>query len=58
MIWINGKRMLNILIDEKVVSKMWYDGLFIWQLIRSCFGSGAWKSDRPWLGSDKWKNNS
>ena len=57
MIWFNGKRYLNILIDNKIVSKIWYSGLFIWQLIRSCFGSGMWRSDRPWIGTDKWKNN-
>ncbi len=57
MIWVNGKKMWNIIIDGAAVTKMWYNGLFIWQLIRSCFGSGVWKSDRPWLGDDLWRNN-
>lgn len=29
----------------------------IYNAIRSCFGSGTWLGDRPWLGSDNWKNN-
>lgn len=28
----------------------------IWEAIRSCFGSGVWKGERPWLGNDAWKN--
>ena len=28
----------------------------IYEAIRSCFGSGIWRSDRPWLGKDLWKN--
>lgn len=29
----------------------------IYNAIKSCFGSGIWKSDKPWLGGDLWKNN-
>ena len=29
----------------------------IYNAIRSCFGSGTWLGDKPWLGSDNWKNN-
>ena len=25
--------------------------------IQSCFGSGKWISDYPWIGTDTWKNN-
>lgn len=25
--------------------------------IRSCFGSGKWVSNKPWLGKETWKNN-
>ena len=27
----------------------------VWQAIRSCFGSGVWFKDRPWIGTDMWK---
>lgn len=26
-----------------------------WQAIRSCFGAGVWRGDKPWVGSDSWK---
>lgn len=29
----------------------------IYSAVKSCFGSGTWKQDKPWLGSDTWKNN-
>ena len=29
----------------------------IWQGIRSCFGSGAWVNEKPWLNDEAWKNN-
>ena len=29
----------------------------IYSAIKSCFGSGTWKQDKPWLGDNAWKNN-
>lgn len=29
----------------------------IYSAITSCFGSGTWKQDKPWLGRYTWKNN-
>ena len=29
----------------------------IWQMIRSCYVTGVWIPDRPWLDNDMWKNN-
>lgn len=35
-----------------------YQGLdLIWQSVRSCFGSGVWKSKKPWKGKEKWRNH-
>lgn len=29
----------------------------VYNAIKSCFGSGTWVQDKPWLDSDSWKNN-
>lgn len=28
----------------------------IYKAIKSCFGSGTWLSDKPWIDSDNWKD--
>lgn len=34
-----------------------YKGLtLVWTGIRSCFGSGRWVNEKPWLNDEKWKN--
>ncbi len=27
----------------------------IWEAVSSCYGSGLWRSAKPWKGKDKWK---
>lgn len=27
----------------------------IWEAVSSCYGSGLWRSAKPWRGKDKWK---
>lgn len=29
----------------------------IWQRISSCYGTGIWLPNRPWLDGDKWKDH-
>lgn len=56
MIYINNKEVTSIFIGNKPLSII-YNGLdIVWQSIRSCFGSGAWFSEKPWLNEEGWKN--
>ena len=39
------------------VNIIYYGAKIAWQAIRSCFGSGMWNGEKPWIGTDAWKNN-
>jgi hypothetical protein len=56
MIFKNKKNIQALFYLKKSVSVFYYYGKIVYQSIRSCFGSGTWRSDRPWLGKDLWKN--
>lgn len=39
----------------KAISYVYYGSKLVWQAVRSCFGSGIWVSQKPWLGDESWK---
>lgn len=46
---------------EKNIGAIYKGTQLVWRTVysavKSCFGSGIWKQDKPWLGSYIWKNN-
>lgn len=57
MIYHKGKSIEHIFFKSRVVTQVWYMAKMVWTSIRSCFGTGIWKSEAPWLGEDEWKNH-
>lgn len=55
MIYKNGKTTQSVWYQEKQISVVYYYAKIVWQAIRSCFGAGFWRGDKPWIGSDAWK---
>ena len=39
------------------IGSLWRGGRLVWQAVRSCFGSGIWRQEKPWLSDEKWKTN-
>lgn len=56
MIIKNGKEINEIYYGKLNINEVYYGKYLVWQIARSCFGSGYWINDRPWLNDDIWKN--
>lgn len=64
MINVGRKEITQIELDDngtkRTISKIYaYVGdelKLIWEAIRSCFGSGWWITNRPWINNNIWKN--
>lgn len=71
MIYKDGKLVLQIQKEikdiitgmsiNKSIGAIYHGSTLVWRTvysaIRSCFGSGTWKQDKPWVGIDTWKTN-
>lgn len=44
-----------ISLGNKIVSTIYFKGKVVWSAVRSCFGAGFWRGDKPWIGKDAWK---
>lgn len=57
MLWINGHEFNQGLIGSGPTENMWLNGKLIYQGVRSCYGKGYWRPNKPWLDNEKWKDN-
>lgn len=56
MIYKNGKEITSIFNGRQAISAIYRGSKLVWQAIRSCFGSGSWVNEKPWLNNEGWKN--
>lgn len=52
-----GRELAQVWIRGRAVAAIWHRGRLVWEGVRSCFGSGVWRHDKPWAASDGWRNN-
>lgn len=57
MIYKDEKEIIGVFKGDVPISAIYKGDKLVWQAIRSCFGSGAWINERPWLGEDPWKDS-
>jgi len=50
-----GKEIVEIRHAGKEISTVMKSGRIVWEGVRSCYGSGAWRGDKPWVDNDGWK---
>ena len=56
MLYKKDKEVIEMLMGTKALSELRRGTVLIWQAIRSCFGGGGWKNDKPWLNNEGWRN--
>lgn len=40
----------------KALAAVYHGLLLVWIAVRSCFGSGVWVNEKPWLNDEGWNN--
>lgn len=55
-IFIGGKEITAVTAFGKVITAIYAGGKLVWQTVRSCFGAGHWRNDKPWLNDEAWRN--
>ena len=50
------KKVESIFVGTTAIEEVRRGLKLIWQSVRSCFGSGAWRNDKPWIDNEAWKN--
>ena len=55
MLRIKGKAPELIRVGRKAAALIYAGGKLAWEGVRSCFGSGVWRDDKPWRDDDAWK---
>ena len=53
----NGHEIIAKSHGGRMLAAVYHGVRLVWMAVRSCFGSGIWVSEKPWLGNETWKNN-
>ena len=40
-----------------VITSIHHGANLIWQMVKSCYGTGIWLPAKPWTDNDKWKDH-
>lgn len=57
MLMKNGEIAEQLMMNGELIESMWLNGELIYQGLRSCYGKGYWRPNKPWLDNEKWKDN-
>ena len=51
----DNKSIAQVAIGTRLIAEIRLGTQLVYTAIRSCFGSGRWIREKPWLGSEPWK---
>lgn len=57
MIYKNSKSKSAIVTRKKEKVAVYWGLKLKWAQARSCYGTGVWLPEKPWLDNDKWKDH-
>ncbi len=56
MLYRQDKEIVEMLMGQRPLAELRKGLVLIWQAVRSCFGSGGWMNDKPWIDDEGWRN--
>lgn len=45
------------IINSRPLAAVYHGLRLVWIAVRSCFGSGVWIDEKPWIDDEFWKDN-
>ena len=51
-----SSEILSVSVGKRAVAFIAKGLHLIWQSVRSCFGAGHWRDDKPWKDDECWKD--
>lgn len=45
------------IINSRPLAAVYHGLRLVWIAVRSCFGSGIWIDEKPWIDDELWKDN-
>lgn len=52
----NDKEVVGRFYNNKIISATYLGLKLVWQAVKSCFGAGFWRNDKPWDNKEGYKN--
>lgn len=56
MIRVNGRDITSI-VFRRSLTAVYKGATLVWCAVKSCFGAGVWRHNKPWLDDERWKDN-
>lgn len=56
MINQNRTETTSVSTNKVPIQAIYRFGVVLWQAVRSCFGSGIWVNEKPWINDEAWRN--